>query len=698
MGKGWYERDGVQVVPDLVACDESELDLSLPVRVEGIPQDSEVSCRNTLTLLRFLQATQSLSIEPLLKTANIQSSLTHLMNPHKWVSYAESLRVFDLARRFCPSPNPRHFLQLGRFAHSWQTLGPGIDALANFLPLEKVMWLAASYARLFNNGQFVRSVRSGRGELTVISRYAEFVKPTAIFDQDWWALGIYSGFPERRSLPPARVDLEYTEFTLDHLLDHEYGWLGRKDHGIRFERTYNGFDRGRWFVEGAEYAHEIVLLRESLVEPGPVRGEDLFHPKPHELEGFSPEELRGMLEKRKAARAWLVTDNLERDSELIVKQGEIWGAPYSRFRVNWQERSRWRMLVERVVSWRHRMVVSHAALRSEIEAAKAEAMHADRERLASERKSVIFQTYARHSLIERIDRGEDPRTDRPKRQHLAVLFSDLREFTRTSGDLEPEELVSFLNSYYNRLNRPIFNHRGEVDKIMGDGMMATFPPAPGTEPESLRAVQAAIDVRRELQAFNRERWEEHLQDDPDGLFQRVDNGIGISWGHVVVGNIGSDHKMEHTLIGDVVNVASRLEGLTRHYGSAILITEDVRSRLPDRFHVRFLDVARLKGRGEPVSIHEVFDHEPESVRERKLAAVERMTEAWTLYAGGLFAEAGALYREIRATLGPHRLQPELCLDPAVDYFSIRCNRLERLSKEDPTLVEGWNGVHLFNEK
>jgi adenylate cyclase len=699
MSKGWHLRDGVQLITDIASCKERELDYTLPIDVEGIPVDSEVSCRNTLSLISYLEFSTGMEVAPMLKGVGIDLPLTHLRDPHKWVSYVNCRRLFELVRRMEASRNPRHFKNIGRTAHRWQTMGAGVDALANILPLRRVMWIASEYGRVWNNGQFIRSVRQQPGEIVLISKYAEYIKSGNVIDEDWWALGIYCGFPERRGLPAADGRVDYFGSSLEQLLDREYSWLGIRDQGVRSEWTYHGLSRRRWFVDGEEHAHEAILVRESLVPGLVLKGENLFHPVPRELEEFAPRELSELLDQRMACKVWLVTKPLERSKEVVVQKGEIYGAPYSRFTVRWTERSWWHGMREQIQQWRKRVIISADALRKEIEAAKAEAMQANRERIASERKSQIFQTYARRSLVDRIDRGEDPRQDKPVKQDLAILFADLRGFTQVASYMTPEDTVSFLNSYFTRLNRPIYHHRGEIDKIMGDGMMAVFNDGRGMEPMAVRAVQASIDIRLELQAYNRERWEWHTRNaEPGQDFPRIDNGIGIAFGPVVTGNIGSDHKLDHTLIGDVVNVASRLEGLTRFYGTAILVTSEVRSLLPDRFCVRFLDTIKVKGREEPVGIYEVFDHEPARVRDAKSKNQHLMEEAWELYAAGLFAESRSIYEELIRTSGPHMLEPGKGLDPALHFFLRRCRSLELRVAEDPAMLAHWVGIHGFDAK
>jgi adenylate cyclase len=699
LSKAWYLKDGIQVVSNLAACKEGELDFSLPIQVQGIPDDSAVSCRNTLSLISYLEHLTGTDVGNRIEEVGISCHSRHLKDPHKWVSAEDFFKVLELARRMLSTRNPRRFKDIGRHAHKWQTMGAGVDALANLLPLPRVMWIAAEYNRVFNNCQFVRSIRQTEGELVIISRYTENVKDSAIIDQDWWALGIYTGFPERRNLPPAEGILDYTLFSLETLLDREYEWLGIKDHGVRSEWTYHGLARRRWYVEGEEHAHETILLRESVVFGKKPLGDDLFHSVPREMEQFSPRELNDLLERGLAHKVWIVTRPLERAQELVLQRGEVYGAPYSRFTFRWTRTSWWHGIAEVFRNWKRRLVISADALRKEIEASKAEAMQADRERMASERKSVIFQTYARRSLIERIDRGEDPRLDKPSRQDLAILFADLRDFTQVASRMTPEDTVAFLNSYFNRLNRPIYHHSGEIDKIMGDGMMAIFAETKGVEPMAVRAVQASVDIRLELQAYNRERWEWHIRNaEPGETFPRIDNGLGIAFGPVVIGNIGSDHKLDYTLIGDVVNVASRLEGLTRYYGTAILITDEVRVLLPDRFNIRFLDTIRVKGRDEPVRIHEVFDHEPNRVKEIKTKNQFLMEEAWELYAAGLFEEARHIYEELVRSSGPHLLVPGKCLDPALEFFLNRCRNLEERVQEDPAMLAHWVGIHGFEGK
>jgi len=124
----------VQRITDLASCKERELDLGLPIEVEGLLPDSEVSCRNTLSLLSYLENEYHQDLAALLRDVGLELTLAHLRDPHKWLSYVDSLKVFELARRMEHNRNPRNFARIGRHAHRWQTMGAGVDALTTMLP------------------------------------------------------------------------------------------------------------------------------------------------------------------------------------------------------------------------------------------------------------------------------------------------------------------------------------------------------------------------------------------------------------------------------------------------------------------------------------------------------------------------------------------------------------------------------------
>ena len=183
------------------------------------------------------------------------------------------------------------------------------------------------------------------------------------------------------------------------------------------------------------------------------------------------------------------------------------------------------------------------------------------------------------------------------RREMTVLFSDIRGFTTVTERGQPEAIVGQLNEYFTRMVEVLFAHRGTLDKFVGDMVMALFGAPLEDADHADHAVAAALAMRRELAALNRD-WETR------GL-PALDIGIGINSGDMVAGNIGSDTIMSYTVIGDAVNLGSRLESLNKQYGTHVIISEDTRARLKGRYHVQSLGEVIVKGKTRPVAIYGV---------------------------------------------------------------------------------------------
>ena len=189
-----------------------------------------------------------------------------------------------------------------------------------------------------------------------------------------------------------------------------------------------------------------------------------------------------------------------------------------------------------------------------------------------------------------------------KRADLTVLFSDIRGFTTISERLVPEEVVSLLNEYLTAITEVIFRHGGTVDKFEGDAILAFFgaPQSHDNDPE--RAVRTALEMR-ELLGELETSWIERTQ-------TPLRIGIAINTGSVMVGNIGSQRRMDYTVIGDAVNLASRIQDLTKEYEVSILISGDAYTQVKDMCRVRALGTVEVRGRRQPVDLYEVVDLEP----------------------------------------------------------------------------------------
>jgi adenylate cyclase len=209
----------------------------------------------------------------------------------------------------------------------------------------------------------------------------------------------------------------------------------------------------------------------------------------------------------------------------------------------------------------------------------------------------LFGQYVSRDVYEQL--VENPALARlgGQRREMTVLFSDIRGFTTVSERGQPEAIVQMLNEYFTRMVRIVFHHRGTVDKFVGDMVMALFS-APLDDPQHAdHAVDAALDMIDELEILN-QRWQAEGR-------PALDIGIGINSGPMIAGNIGSEQIMSYTVIGDAVNLGSRLESLNKQYGTRIIISDATRARLTGRFALRPLGEVVVKGKTQPVAIFEV---------------------------------------------------------------------------------------------
>ena len=213
------------------------------------------------------------------------------------------------------------------------------------------------------------------------------------------------------------------------------------------------------------------------------------------------------------------------------------------------------------------------------------------------------------------------------RRFMGILFSDIRSYTHISESLEPEEVLLFLNQYFQTINPAISKNRGFVDSFHGDALLALFQDKPDN------AVQAAIDMRIKLDEFNSER----VKRSEDC----INIGIGIHFGEVTLGTVGTTYRMQATVIGDAVNLASRIESVTKNFKVGIVLTGDALEQMedPEAFCIREIDTIRVKGKDHPVVLYEVFDNDPIEVKNAKSEMKTLMEEGLNFYKKGEFQKA-----------------------------------------------------------
>jgi len=298
--------------------------------------------------------------------------------------------------------------------------------------------------------------------------------------------------------------------------------------------------------------------------------------------------------------------------------------------------------------------------------------------LAEERERLrirkAFESYVAPAVVQEMLKHPEALRLGGERRVISVLFTDIRGFTTMSEDLDPEALVKLLHDFLNPMSNIIIDRGGTIDKYMGDAIMALFG-APLEQPDHARqACRAALRMEDTLEELNRQ-WAK--QGRPP-----LKIGVGVNSGPVAVGNMGSDRLFDYTAIGDNVNLASRLEGLTKYYGTNILISQATAEAVENGFILRDVDRVKVKGKAQASGIFEVMgEGEPDPELARFLTA----------YHQGL-----ALYRQMRWPDSIAAFEKALEVQPD-DAPSRRYLALARKHQETPPHPE-WEAITVMDEK
>ena len=238
-------------------------------------------------------------------------------------------------------------------------------------------------------------------------------------------------------------------------------------------------------------------------------------------------------------------------------------------------------------------------------------------------------------------------------QEMTVMFSDIRNFTSLSEILTPKQNFDFINDYLSRISPIIRIHQGFIDKYLGDGVMSLFPH------QAQDALDAAMEMLAELAIYNQERAEQD--------FRPIHIGIGLHTGMLMLGTIGESERMEGTVISDAVNTAARMEGLTKLYGTTVIISEATLKQLsePDKYTLRYLGEVRVKGKNEHIKIYEVLEEELATDFNLKFRTLEDFESAVQAYFQLDLETALSGFKQVL------EVHPE---DRAALYYLERCER------------------------
>jgi hemerythrin len=257
-----------------------------------------------------------------------------------------------------------------------------------------------------------------------------------------------------------------------------------------------------------------------------------------------------------------------------------------------------------------------------------------------------YGRFVPHQLLELLGKESILEVDwgNQVEKKMTILFSDIRGFASMSERMSPQQCFDFINDYLSFMEPSVLAHGGFIDKYIGDSVMALFP-ARGDD-----ALRGALGMLKELDQFNAQRsvqQSELLFDHPERRGTDVHVGIGMNSGLLMLGVIGGSNRMEMTVISDAVNLASRVETLTKTYQTPILITQHTLNsiRHPGEFSIRFLDRVRVRGKHLAQSIYEVFDADPASLKAAKLASRDTFENALAHYHFRRMSEALSLFSD-----------------------------------------------------
>lgn len=278
---------------------------------------------------------------------------------------------------------------------------------------------------------------------------------------------------------------------------------------------------------------------------------------------------------------------------------------------------------------------------------------------------VEFLAHLGREDIRQVQRGDQ------NQREMTTFFSDVRSFTSLVERMTPAQTMQFVNRYLNAMEPPISKHNGFIDKYIGDAVMALFD-----QPDD--ALQAAISCLKALEAYNTERAAENEAP--------VHIGIGLHTGTLMLGTVGSEKRLSCTVLGDSVNLASRIEGLTKEYGASLLITGHTRDRLrdPQRYSMQHIDRVAAKGKTEAVDIYEVWDGLSDEAQSQKRATHRPFQQGYQAFIQGDFSLALQTFQDI---LQQH---------PLDRLAQLYLSRSQTFLKDGPP--EHWDGVVRMHHK
>jgi adenylate cyclase len=290
-----------------------------------------------------------------------------------------------------------------------------------------------------------------------------------------------------------------------------------------------------------------------------------------------------------------------------------------------------------------------------------------------------FEQYVSQNVVKlMLDSSDFKEVLKGVRRPCTILFSDIRGFTTITETADSHQLVAQLNEYFTEMVDCVFKYNGTLDKFIGDAVMAVWGNATtnGPQKDAIDSVHSALQMLDDLEKLNA-RWKSEGR-------QELAIGIGLNHGQVIVGDMGSPKKKEFTVIGDAVNLASRIEGTTKKYGLQLVIGEQVATLVENEFILQRVDLIQVKGKTEPVKVFTVLADKTKGIPEDQAAGLQHYHQGMDAFLKADFSEAEKLFTKAKTQFTRNALP---------DFYIERCQQL----RQSPP-PENWDGVVILTEK
>ena len=288
----------------------------------------------------------------------------------------------------------------------------------------------------------------------------------------------------------------------------------------------------------------------------------------------------------------------------------------------------------------------------------------------------MFSQYVNATIVDELISNPDNLKLGGQRRNMTIFFSDIAGFSTFSENKEPEDLISFLNEYLSEMTRLVFENKGTLDKYIGDAVMAFWGAPVPLENHQYLCCKAALDMQKRLVELQ-EKWEREGQ-------PLIHARMGINSGDMVVGNVGGTQRFDYTVMGDCVNLASRLEGANKEYGTSIMISETTYEAVQHLVIARELDLLVVKGKTKPIRVYELVGDKNDKIPAVILECFEPYLQGIELYKTQKFRDAIEQFKKA------------LSINPADKPSSVYLKRCELLLTDPPE--PDWDGVFHMTRK